>query len=140
MEKIKTALIWIICLLFALSVGIQCQAQQKKYELVKIDKVNRRAFIVIPRQIMEKRSELCAAVLRIRTELRDKASDTEMWAISLFDRQEYANYKDEIPTGKITEWKKSYLGEIDSQNVLWTFPAVPEKKIKYDLRDCLKGK
>jgi hypothetical protein len=138
MEKVSRLVVWLMVVLAFLGAQLLASSREVKYRIVKIDKSNHRAFVVVPATIIERQNELCSTLRSILAEIRGGKYVETAWTISLFDRQEYATYKDEVPPQSIEQWRRSYIGELEESGVFWTYPAIPEQKKKHDLSKCLK--
>jgi hypothetical protein len=110
-----------------------------EHTIVRVEQSNRRGFVVLPAAATARSSELCSALRAIMIEIRRGDAGTDAWAISIFDREQYATDKTEVQPQEMPQWSQSYLGEFDRDGILWTHPMFPAKKEKHDMRECLRG-
>lgn len=103
------------------------------YSIVRIDKRSQRVFVVIDSAMTNNLKKIGFIIGQIKKAYQ---FDGQL-NISFVSDSKYAGYKDELEmSAGISYWEfyNHYLGEYDQlSKEYWTFPALPEKKEKYQI-------
>ena len=104
---------------------------EELFSIAKIDTNSQRVFVVIDSNFVADIKTIKLIVRRVEENYKFK-NDLN---VSFVSNKKYADYKTNLnENNNITysEFYMNYLGEYNkASNTYWTFPALPERKIKY---------
>jgi len=105
------------------------------YQIVKLDSLNSRYFVVIDTSITKDFAKICSIVLEIEENYLNQNINNKFFHVSFFSDVKYAKYKDELKLSILNIWPKHYLAEFNSEKgELVIYPLIPAKQKIFKLK------